>query len=261
MSIPLLGAGHHLHASRRLDGFSSCVHRAELRDEHGHLVTAYVKAFPTNSKALPNEVLGWLANQARGIPCPARAWLILVPVRKLRQLWPELRWPGKEHDDYLCWATEEIPRARHLLASPDALIWQEVVRLWTKLPQAIAVNYWLHHVDANAGNLLGLDGGHFAVIDMADILGGAHWTARTLRELDNHYLEEKLLRLGYDGQVDPATLYEIELAAAAHAEVWRTIRAHVMEWWELLLNKKDRMAAEAWLERRASATWIRGRVG
>lgn len=259
MRITLLGSGHHLHAARRIDGYSSCVHRAEMKDEHGKPFTAYVKAFPTDSKALANEIAGWLLSRALNLPAPRRAYVCLVPIRKLRALFPERRWPGRDDDAFPCWATEEMQNTPlTLISEADSIVWRDKVQRWPHLPAAIAFNHWLHNIDGNPGNLLWLDEHQFALIDHADILGGQYWDAKELKQLG--YLHDKLLQLAWGGLPPPDVTTEIERTTADHHQAWHSVKDAVYDWWEDLLRTKEIAAATAFIERRADPAWIRGRI-
>lgn len=259
MRITLLGTGHHLHAARRIDGFSSCVHRAEMRDEHGKTFTAYVKAFPTNSKALANEVAGWLLCRALGIPCPPRAYLCLVPIRKLRKLFPDRRWPGRDDDAHPCFATEDMHNAPvTLISETDSLAWRAQVQQWPHLPAAIALCHWLHNIDSNPGNLLHIPPNDFALIDHADIFGGQKWDHRSIKQLG--HLHNKLLYLSYGNLPPPPVITEIEASAKKHAHAWQSVKDAIIEWWQDLLKNKEMDAAISTLEARAEAGWIKGKI-
>ncbi len=257
--VLLLGPGHHLYASRRIDGFSSCVHRAELRDEHGRPFTAYVKAFPTDKRGLANEVAGWLITRALGLPCPPRAYLCLVPVRKLRQLFPERRWPGNDDDNMTCFASEELPNnPLALVNEQDAIVWRARIKPWPHLHAIIALCHWLHNIDGNGGNLLYLGDSDFAIIDHAEILGGQDWTPKTLRHAG--YLHNQAMHLAYGGLPPPQATQDIEAKSAAHLPAWQKAKEAVLEWWQELLSRKECSAAVSFIEARADPAWIKGKI-
>lgn len=259
MSITLLGAGHHLHAGRRIDGYSSCVHRAELRAPDGSTFAAYVKAFPSDNKALANEVAGYLLAKASGLTTAPRAFILLIHVRKLRTLFPENKWPGSDDDIYPTWATEELHDSKLTLVSEaDAIAWREQVQQWPQLPGAIAFHQWLQNIDANAGNLLWLEGNDFALIDYADILGGQDWTPDSLASAG--YLHNKLLHLAYGGVPDQAATREIEACHQMASQAWQQTKDTIMDWWGDLLKRKDREAACRFIEARSDPEWIKGKV-
>ncbi|WP_047237332.1 hypothetical protein [Chromobacterium subtsugae] len=261
MSITLLGAGHHLHAARRIDGYSSCVHRAELRAPDGGTLTAYVKAFPSSkeSKALANEIAGYLLARACGLSTAPRAFILLIHVRKLRKLFPEYTWPGGDDDLFPTWATEELQDSKLTLVSEaDAIAWRQRVQQWTQLPAAIAFHQWLQNIDANAGNLLWLGESDFALIDYADILGGQDWTADSLKTAG--YLHNKLLHLAYGGVPDPASANAIEESHQFASQAWAQEKGTIIDWWDDLLKRKEAAAAAEFIESRSSADWIKGKV-
>lgn len=259
MRITLLGRGHHLHAARRIDGYSSCVHRAEMKDEHGKPFTAYVKAFPTDSKALANEIAGWLLSRALNLPAAPRAYVCLVTIGKLRNLFPELRWPGADADVFPCWATEEMQHTPlTIISEADSIVWRDKVQGWPHLPAAIAFNHWLYNIDSNPGNLLYIQQHQFALIDYADILGGKYWNKKELKQLG--YLHNKLLHLAWGGIPPPDVTAEIERTASKHGVAWQKAKAAIYDWWEDLLKSKDLDAAIGFIESRAEPSWIKGKI-
>ncbi|MEN7429673.1 hypothetical protein VA599_02880 [Chromobacterium sp. TRC.1.1.SA] len=259
MSITLLGAGHHLHAARRIDGYSSCVHRAELRAPDGTTLTAYVKAFPTDNKALANEVAGYLRARAYGLTTAPRAFILLIHTRKLRKLFPEYTWPGSDDDLFPTWATEELQDSMLTLVSEaDAIAWRQRVQQWPHLPAAIAFHQWLQNIDANAGNLLWLGEAEFALIDYADMLGGQSWTPESLETAG--YLHNKLLQLAYGGVPDRTSARAIEESHLSASIAWEQAKGSIMDWWGDLLKRRDREAAANFIALRSDPEWIKGKV-
>lgn len=259
MSITLLGSGHHLHASRRIDGFSTRTHRAEILDETGQPFTAYVKAFPADNKGLVNELTGYVLARTLGLPVSPRAYVILVPIKKLRKLHPETDWPGKAGDCWPCWATAELHNhTLQLVSLHDQIAWRADVNLWPDLPAAIAFCEWLANADANPGNLLRHAPGEYSLIDFAEILGGANWTAKTLQ--GNARPGNKLLILASGGVPDSATVADCMKAARKHRNAWEAGSGMLYDWWNDLLSPKEQTAAARFIAQRAAPGWITGRI-
>lgn len=252
--ITVLGPGHHLYFARRIDGYSSCLHLAELMDEKGRALRAYVKAFPASSKGIVNEAIGWLTARAVGLPCPPRAYILLMHTERLAAEYPDRKWGNSEM--YPTFATEAL--AGTPIDWIDAAHYAAQIKHWPHLPAAIALHEALHNVDGNAGNLLALDGGGYATIDYGDILGGRDWSAKTLRKLG--WLHNKLLHLSCNGMPNAREIAAIRHAASAHAGAYNEIRDELEMWFEKLLKRGDHNAASAFLAERMGADWMKGRL-
>ncbi|BAK76769.1 hypothetical protein NH8B_1954 [Pseudogulbenkiania sp. NH8B] len=172
-TLTLLGPGHYRAPLRPVDGTASHCHEITLKDETGRHRNAYLKAWPGGSKGLANEAAGWLISRARGIDTPPRAWIILMRVGDLEPLF-DMEWNCAPDKLWPCWATESIEGVP--LDRMDAGMWAERLACWPRLPDAIAVHEWLHHTDANAGNIIAVDLDQFTIVDHADILGGERWS-------------------------------------------------------------------------------------
>lgn len=252
--IEILGDGHHRFAVQRIDGFSSCLHLAAIVDAQGQHHTAFIKAFPTYSKGIANEIAGWVLSHKAGLPAPERAWIIGLQVGRLRRLFPEQEWPGQNDDLMLTWATKSLsPVATDCyLSLDDADVWAERIQAWPQLHDAVIQAELLHNVDANAGNLVAIDETNFAVVDFADILGGQDWSAATVKKLD--YFHNKLNHLAWGGLPGSEDQLELSQSMRRVAQAWYEARPVVAQWWSILIDRaKDREGGLAFVDRNAKA--------
>lgn len=255
--IKLLHTGHLISTLPAPRTSTNSNHRACLiADEHGESVKTHLKAFPSRSNGLVNEIAGHILHQAAGITTAPRAWVIILSSQELTGLFPHAKW-GKDRL-WPCWATE------HLDGTPvnagSAWTWADELAIWPDTPACIALHEWLWNIDGNAGNLISTGRGELAAIDHADILGGDDWTTKTLRDNTHTRFYNKALHIAWGGTPDPAQRLAARQAATQHGAILARSWQHIRHWWQSLLKEKDMAAAHAFLTARAAPDWIMNRL-
>lgn len=249
--IQILGPNHHLYYDKTIDGVSTCVHRAAISDENGVTRIAFVKAFPTDSYGIPNEILGWISSKLVGAHVAKNAYILILPVDKLRSIHPDQKWPGSDNDYLLCWATEELSpvAADCLVKAGDIDAWEEAILGWDGLHLSVALSDWLYNADVNAGNLIAIGEDDFAIVDFAECLGGQLWNAKSLISLP--YFASKLAHLAWGSLVPPIAQKIITQEHEKIVVAWPEIRKEVEFWWKKLkVKEKDISAAMTFLRSR-----------
>lgn len=236
---------------RAINGFSTCIFLGALIDEDGTARTCYIKAFVPGSRGLTGELTGWILSGAAGLRQPTAAWIILIEPRFLAALWPEIDW-GNELTP--CWASLQLdcPSPENMPARASKRLQREL-RQWSSLPLAISMVEWLANGDANAGNLLRLAPGEFAMLDWAEAFGGQFWTAEQLPKIEWVYNKMAYLA-GYIGPqlaISPADANRVMQAAAKHNIALLASETALFEWLSDLIGTHETSAALAFLRQRA----------
>jgi hypothetical protein len=235
-----------------LKGYSSRVHLAVIMDEQELPTYAYIKAFPIKSKGIANELLGRLLARVRGMAVAPRAWILLVPTERLRELHPNDKWPKDE--TYPCWASEALhppDQTPPSIQARDADAWADRLVRWPQLHAAVALNEWIANKDSNSGNLIPLERNEFGMLDFADILGGRDWDEKKLKALD--YVQNKLTFLAWNGMPAHEDALLIIEHGHQHMHALSAIREELEDWWSALLKKGEVRAGLKFLQQRANA--------
>jgi hypothetical protein len=258
--IDLLGPGHHIVALERVDGYSSFLHHAAIRDRSGVTRNAYVKAFPAGTRGIANELCGWIWHKAYGMQTAERAWIMLLPAGKLRAIFPEVDWPGGDDSLLTTWVTETIMDhdADSTVPLVDGMLWADRIAAWPALHDAIALGNLLHNTDSNGGNLIATGLTDFALVDFAEILGGQHWTRDTICNL--RYNHNKIAYLAWNGFPSKQDKEAIEAATVKASTLWPEIKQFVTGWWrDLIRDQLDCEAGLTWLEKQANKAAAKGK--
>lgn len=257
--IPTYSPGQYHQAIKRIDGFSSLVHIADLSHEDGRYFRAYVKAYPPDSRGVPNELVHWVLNSALSMPQPQFAAFLLCPVDVLSTLYPDVDWRAYDDEVYPCFATNAlsspIPKRRMRWMRDPKMIAD--LRAWPHLPVAIAADEWMHQDDGNFDNLLRIAPGEFARIDGGRIFGGDKWTTQSLRTLGR--LANKLLHIACRGMPDDEMIEAIHTASDSHSHALEMSLCEILYWLYALIGEHDAAAALEWLQERAKSQFIRSR--
>ncbi len=248
-------------------GFSSCVSLADIRDEHGQEYQVYIKAVPQAGDFLVVEILLWGLSKLRDLECPAQAWLMLVPAKSLKALYPEVDWVNEWGEVVPCFVTTSL-----LADAPQqtctAPIETEELRRWSQINEAIALVEWLANADANLGNLVRLPksgGVTYGIIDGGCCLGLSGSASR----LDESHLDKlRPKRSGeaiYNKLAD--AVYGVPLASKEAISVMNAAKVHsqlLQDAEEFFTGEFSRLLSDAslvlqlirLLRERASLSWL-----
>lgn len=227
-----------------------------MLDEYGKEVKAHIKAFPGNSKALANELAGWILHRAAGIETAERIWVIILSNAELHALFPAVDW-GKA-DEWPCLAVQHI--AGQPVSAKAAELWTDELAAWHSTAACIAMAEWLWEIDGNAGNLINTGRGEFAAIDFADSFGGPDWTPGRLRKNTHAPFYNKRLHIAWGGMATPAQRQAARESADQHASILQRHWQDITHWWSCLLKPKQIQAAHDFLHARSAANWIDTRL-
>lgn len=229
-----------------------------ILDEHDNEVHAHIKAFPSTSKALANEIAGHLLHHAAGVDTAPRAWIIILTAAELNALFPAAHWGDDPERLRPCWASEHIPGTP--INAAHAWSWQQDLAAWNGTPIAISLHEWLWAIDGNEGNLIATDVAAFAAIDHADILGGERWTGKKLLANIDTRFYNKALHIAWSGLPTLQQRLAAHESAARHGHILAVTWPHIAHWWQHLIKKKDIEAALRFLEARSGPDWMTKRI-
>lgn len=210
-------------------GWNASTHLAEVDFGEGN-EEAVVKVL-TEDATWPqtgNEAIGYVLAKVGEIPAPAKAAILVADAEALRaRMGTAYPAHAPEEGDVLAWCASLLP---HLKTATWADAEQDAVLLSVLCSEAgaqiAAFDTWLCNADRNAGNLLRLPGGKWAVIDHELICNGVlgDWRKGTIDHLPaTSTLHSKAQQFHSAGRLTAKQLADLEarmlLAAEQHGAV------------------------------------------
>lgn len=206
----------------------------------------YVKFYPDlnlRSRAMANEVAGYVLANRYGLPQPPRACIARIPLSKLdlKTLPKKHRWLKELTQKKACYyafCTEAInaPTPWHHFGEAAFEAMREDIRLWPDHAKTLAFDDIIANLDRHMNNLLRIGESRYALIDHGRlIVESGHWQASDLNA--EQEFNNRLLSILYDD--DPAQIANSMIAAAENATALLTGTAEVSHWLEHLAQNKE----------------------
>lgn len=206
------------------------------------------------SRALANEITGYVLANRFGLAQPAPACVIRAPLRQLalssapRRHGSWLRVLTKCRDTWPAFCTQAIqsPTPWHHYGGSlsEALI--QDLRNWPDAAKTMAFDEIIANLDRNLRNLLRIGPGQYALIDHGRLVTtDGHWTAGDLDPALQPV--NRLLRILYD---DPAPAANAMVAAAERSTLLLAGLHEVQHWLQHLLPVEQQAAFHAFLQTR-----------
>lgn len=176
-------------------GINSTTHLAKVADPTGKLHDCVVKLLPIDRPSLLCEAVGWVLARAAGIPCPAFAGIVMVPVEELRN---HVSLPPEIASKSTCpaWYSELVPgdSLRQLHS------WGYIIKLKSCLRnkdvrRIAAFDCWSDLRDRNLGNVIRTGSGGYVAIDHETILHDLLWLRAGIKYESRSLLAEAEKRL------------------------------------------------------------------
>lgn len=185
-------------------------HQAVIADASGHEHKCFVKAAPQGNPMPLTEAVGWMVADCLGLPRPAFAAVLLLPIQKLRMhMKLDQHWSGYSHTLAFCSST--VP-GKHIQAR-----WQWLAKLrkarafqHEDVPRIAAFDMWVENQDRHTGNFLRTKDGQYVPIDNEFILYTLVWAA-TMTVKQNSLRDEARAVLTAAGY----TKFEISMVIAS----------------------------------------------
>lgn len=216
----------------------------------------YVKIYPDlegRSRALANEITGYVLANRFGLAQPPTACVIRAPLSKLhlaqaprRHLW--LRELARERQTYPAFCTQamQAPTPWHHYggAVTDAL--RNDLRKWPDASKAMAFDEIITNLDRNLRNLLRVGPGQYALIDHGRLVTpSGHWNKADLDPALRPF--NRLLQILYD---EPALAANGMIAAAEHSTLLLAGMHEVRHWLAHLLPPELQSAFQDFIQKR-----------
>jgi hypothetical protein len=223
-------------------------------------VPFYAKFYPDlagRSRALANEIAGYVLAERWALPQPPQACIHRVPLKKLdlaglpkQHAW--IKHMAKERPDWPAFCTRAInaPTPFHHFGEHAHDAMRADVRRWDMATRTIAFDDIVANLDRHFNNLLRTGEARYALIDHGRlVVTDGHWTSGHLDpDMTPH---NRLMALLYD---DPR---DISNNVVAQADTATALLAgfHELDHWfgPLLHNESDRVAFHKFLQARTLA--------
>lgn len=218
----------------------------------GTKTKAYAKCFSNaRSRGLVNEITGFLLAKSAHIPVPARAGLLEIPAAAF---------PGVDPINFYKYAFVISEAVGETLVSSyligdlrkhASLV--DLVRNWTKLPEALAFDDWVANVDRNQGNILIRGPDDVILIDHSNLPFALNWKAAMLDPSEASLNTLALIVHGSATPTPSSVVLAMQNAAKDHISAYNSVSTELRYWWDQLLNndKISRDALETFIEKRA----------
>lgn len=209
-----------------------------------------VKLYPGHdgrSRGLVNEITGWLIAHALKLPQPPHAYVLKVPLSKLKAPLPGwVRDLKRTTTTYWAFATAKMPAESAALrfSEADLPLLLDDLRRWPILPEAIALDEHIANTDRHLNNLLRLGKANYALIDNGRLAvedGERNWQTAHLnsRQRFTNLLSEQCW--GHSPTV--ATASPALEAGTRHPDALADVRQELEDWWRRLIADNDERAA------------------
>lgn len=193
----------------------------------------YAKFYPDldrRSRAMANEVAGYILAHRYGLPQPPRACLARIPLNKLdlKSLPKQHQWlktVSKNKANYHAFCTEAInaPTPWHHYGKAAFEAMKEDIRRWPDHAKTMAFDDIVANLDRHMNNLLRIGESRYALIDHGRlVVASGHWQSTDL-QAENEF-NNRLLDILYS---DPSTVANGMIAAAESATALLTGTAEV----------------------------------
>lgn len=221
------------------------------------LVDAFAKFYPSDSRAMVNEITGWLLGKAAGLPVPDRAFIALVPLDKLPQplegVTAMATAQGRAHFPAFC-TTSAAPTAVTPVVETTGLL--DEMRRWEHVHACVAFDERIANADRHPLNLVRRGLRDFVLIDhgrLAWRTDRPEWCASSLADPLAEY-DNRLTGFLWGLLPDLLTANAIIAAAAKLRDGLAAVRDELHYWWSVLVQDEgDRAAWGEFLSRRLAA--------
>lgn len=217
--------------------------------ESGQPKAFYVKFYPDlnlRSRAMANEVAGYVLAHRYGLPQPPRACIARIPLKKLdlkslpkRHQW--LKEVAKSKTNYHAFCTEAMsaPTPWHHYGEAAFEAMKEDIRLWPDHAKTLAFDNIVANLDRHLNNLLHIGESRYALIDHGRlVVESGHWQASDLKA--EQEFNNRLLEILYS---DPTEAANGMIAAAENATALLTGTAEVSHWIDHLTQSQEESRA------------------
>ncbi|XYJ10297.1 hypothetical protein ACSUZJ_23470 [Telluria sp. B2] len=141
---------------------------------------AVIKLYESNTCGVANEVIGFIANQARGVEQPSQAAIVLLSETNLAGIGVKLKpFVDKSTGLIACWATSLEQSAvpfKYVRQLSTFTAKQTKVFLQSKFCKILSsVDHVTGNNDRHEGNFLYVDDLKYLAIDQGCVGGGIHW--------------------------------------------------------------------------------------
>lgn len=193
-------------------GRNETTHLAKIADSTGKLHDCFVKLLVPNGPALLCEAMGWILAKASGVPCPAFAAIVMVPVGELRK-YGSL--PAQFDGMSLCpaWCSEviagksvrQVHKMLFFIARGNCLRSKDARKI-------ASFDHWSDLRDRNLGNVIRSANGGYVAIDHETLLHDLLWLPCGIR------FEERSLLVEARAHLSTADFqrFQMDMAGAAN---------------------------------------------
>lgn len=224
-----------------------------------------IKLYPGDdgrNRGLVNEITGWLIAHALGLPQPAQAYLVKVPLAKLPRSMPSwvsaLKKDGCQH--YWGFGTTKLPAESAALrfSRDDLPLLVDDVRAWEHLPGAVALDEHIANVDRHLNNLLRLGKSRYALIDHGRLAvdGMARNWAPPHLNPERHFTNQLSIECWEDNPPADQAAAAIH-AGSQHPAALSGVHDELQDWWRRLIpDAAERSSFERFICTRAATLSI-----
>lgn len=243
-------------SSRQLTGLMAETFECQIEWSDGKTIKSYIKRFKhENTKALANEVTGYLIAKGSNLPIPSYAGIIRAPNFIFNDT-------SNDYSD-ICFIVSSVPGQNpgslyEMGMIKECKVLMNIVAGWAKVSETIAFDDWVANEDRNLGNILVVGKNDIHLIDHGNLPVKLNWLITDLvvnfdckNALSNNLWALKCIPLPVKSKVASSAMNQ--------KYIYQQVKDELLHWWGIFFANDPLMvnALEHFFESRANLGNVR----